>query len=258
MRLHETMMSMCLAAAFLLTGCGKGDGGDASSDPDITGTWSFANFDGEQESMTLVQSGNDVAGTTSQGGRVWGSYYSEDLPGITRGRPVSIDAAHAASSGHYEMTVEQVYYNYNLTLMYLRVAISQGREGEFLEGTLTDSSGNTKPLTATKVDTTNDNAPADAAHDARLVGTWESTWAGEEELHLCTLTFSSNGDFISENGDTREDRGTWETAGNRLTITLDTAQVGEDETVIHTYEISGDTLTLTGSDGSGSSWTRQH
>jgi len=96
-----------------------------------------------------------------------------------------------------------------------------------------------------------------------IVGTWRMvsvteegvTFSAEDMGVTMVLTINANGTWAwSETwGDEVDaEQGTWSTSGNQLTITT----TGESESETMTFGVNGNTLTINGSEGGVSTFTR--
>jgi hypothetical protein len=149
---HRSMIIWCtviLISLSLFTTCGKDNpatsekstDNSTSVPPSATGTWSFVDPQGNQETIILAQSGNEVRGTTANGGMVQGT----------------------ANGASYQIII--IYSNDTINLT---VTIS----GNSMSGTVTDGSGGSGSLTAVRtVEAGNQNV---AVSD--LVGSWAGNY----------------------------------------------------------------------------------
>lgn len=110
-----------LVANMFFAGCGGG--GSDKEAPSATGTWGFAAPTGEQETMTLAESGGAISGTSTRGATVTG----------TRNGPNANIELHYAN-------------NYVITFV---VVI----DGGTMTGTVTDSNGGTGTVVIIRIDT---------------------------------------------------------------------------------------------------------
>ncbi len=153
------MLGVCLA----FTGCEDDVDSTERGSPSASGSWSFVDPQGNQETMNLTQSGNQVSGSTDRGG---------NASGTTDGMSYSISIEYANS------------YTLNLD-----TTIS----GDTMTGTVSDSSGGSGDFVAVRPDDSGGDDSGDATGGSR---TWRSnrmhTNLAGDPVEL-SVTVSDNG-----------------------------------------------------------------